>query len=84
MNNYSVYAWLDDLQMSTQLIKFANIHSCDLNFIDNDIIVSKNKISTVLIVDLMRLSENDLNNEYPVKPDAPVIRIVFFSCIIER
>ena len=62
MNNYSVCAWLDDLQMSTQLIKFANIHSCDLNFIDNDIIVSKNKISTVLIVDLMRLSENDLNN----------------------
>ena len=62
MNKYSVCAWSDDLQMSAQLAKLANLHSYDLNFIGDDFIVSENKIPTVLIVDLTRLSENDLNN----------------------
>ena len=62
MNKYSVYAWLDDLQMSAQLAKLANLHSYDLNFFERDFSVYKNKISTVLIVDLLSLSENDLNN----------------------
>ena len=62
MNKFSVYAWLDDLQMSAQLAKLANLHSYDLNFIGDDFIVSENKIPTVLIVDLTRFSENDLNN----------------------
>ena len=62
MNKYSVYAWLDDLQMSAQLVKLANLHAYDLNFIENDLIVAENEIPTVLIVDLLRLSENELNN----------------------
>ena len=62
MNKYSVCAWLDDLQMSAQLAKLANLHSYDLNFFGDDFIVSKNNILTVLIVDLTRFSENDLNN----------------------
>ena len=62
MNKYSVCAWLDDLQMSAQLAKLANLHSYDLNFIGDDFIVSENKTPTVLIVDLRGISENDLNN----------------------
>ena len=62
MNKYSVCVWSDDLQMSAQLAKLANLHSYDLNFIGDDFIVSENEIPPVLIVDLMRLSENDLNN----------------------
>ena len=62
MNKYSVFAWLDDLQISAQLAKLANLHSYDLNFFEDDFSVSDNKIPTVLIVDLIRLSENDLNN----------------------
>ena len=62
MNNYSVCAWLDDLQMSAQLAKLANLHSYELNFFGGDFTVYENKIPTVLIVDLLSLSENDLNN----------------------
>ena len=62
MNKYSVCAWLDDLQMSAQLAKLANLHSYDLNFFGDDFTVSENKIPTVLIVDLLKLSENELKN----------------------
>ena len=62
MNKYSVCAWLDDLQMSSQLAKLANLHSYDLKFIGDDFIASENKTPTVLIVDLTGISENDLNN----------------------
>ena len=67
MNKYSVCAWLDDLQMSAQLVKLANLHSYDLKFIGEDFTVSENKVPTVLIVDLLKLSEDDLNNilNYP-------------------
>ena len=67
MNKYSVCAWLDDLQMSSQLAKLANLHSYDLKFIGEDFTVSENKVPTVLIVDLLKLSEDDLNNllNYP-------------------
>ena len=67
MNNYSVCAWLDDLQMSAQLAKLANLYSYDLKFFGDDFTVSENKIPTVLIVDLLKLSEDDLNNmlNYP-------------------
>ena len=58
MNKFSVYAWLEDLQMSAQLAKLANLQSFDLNF---GFAISENKIPTVLIVDLLRLSKNDLN-----------------------
>ena len=62
MNNISVYAWLDDLQMSTQLAKFTNLYSYDLNFLGDDIAIYEITNPTVLIVDLLRLSKNDLNN----------------------
>ena len=62
MNNYLVCAWLDDLQMSAQLSKLANLHSYDLKFFGDDFTVSDNKVPTVLIVDLLKLSEDDLNN----------------------
>ena len=62
MNKYSVCAWLDDLQMSAQLAKLANLHSYDLKFVEDDFIVSENKVPTVLLVDLLKLSEDDLNN----------------------
>ena len=67
MNKYSVCAWLEDLQMSAQLAKLANLQSFDLNFFGDGFAISENKIPTVLIVDLLRLSKNDLNklNNFP-------------------
>ena len=62
MNKYSVCAWLDDLQMSAQLAKLANLYSYDLKFVGDNFIVSENKVHKVLIVDLLKLSEDDLNN----------------------
>jgi len=62
MNKYLVYAWLDDLQMSTQLAKFTNLYSYDLNFFGDDVRIYEITNPTVLIVDLLRLSKNDLNN----------------------
>ena len=60
MIKYSVCAWLEDLQMSAQLAKLANLQSFDLNFLGDSFAISENKIPTVLIVDLLRLSKNDL------------------------
>ena len=62
MNKYSVCAWLDDLQMSAQLAKLANLYSYDLSFFEGNISVYENEITSVLIVDLLSLSEKDLNN----------------------
>ena len=62
MNKYSVCAWLNDLQMGAHLAKLANLHSYDLKFIGEDLTFSENKVPTVLIVDLLKLSEDDLNN----------------------
>ena len=62
MIKYSVCAWLDDLQMSAQLAKLANLYSYDLKFVGDDFAVSENKVPTVVIVDLLKLSEEDLNN----------------------
>tara|TARA_Y100000294_G_C8338708_1_gene249769 strand:- start:104 stop:460 length:357 start_codon:yes stop_codon:yes gene_type:complete len=61
MNKYSVYAWLDDLQMSAQLARLANLHSYDLKFFGDGFIGLGNKVPTVLIIDLLKLSEDDLN-----------------------
>ena len=44
MNKYSVCAWLDDLQMSAQLVKLANLHSYDLNFFGDNLTIYDNKI----------------------------------------
>ena len=67
MNKYSVCAWLDDLQMSAQLAKLANLHSYDLKFFGDGLTVLENEVPTVLIIDLLILSEDDLNNmlNYP-------------------
>ena len=62
MNKYSVYAWLDDLQMSTQLAKFTNLHSYNLNFFGDDVAIFEITNPTVLIVHLLSLSKYDLNN----------------------
>ena len=62
MNKYSVCARLDDLQMSAQLAKLANLHSYDLKFFGDDFTVTDNKVPTVLIVDILKLSKDDLNN----------------------
>ena len=62
MNNYLVCAWLDDLPMSAKLAKLANLHSFDLIFIGDDLTVTGNDMPTVLLVDLLKLSENDLKN----------------------
>ena len=61
MNKFSVYAWLDDFQMSTQLVKLTNLHSYNLNFFGDDFTIYEITNPTVLIVDLLRLSKNDLN-----------------------
>ena len=67
MIKYSVCAWLDDLQMSAQLAKLANLHSYDLKFFGDGFTVLENKVPIVFIIDLLKLSEDDLNNmlNYP-------------------
>ena len=44
MNNYSVFAWMDDWQMSARLAKLSTMHSYDLNFYGDDFTVYENKI----------------------------------------
>ena len=62
MNKYSVCAWLYDFEMSAQLVKLANLHSYDLKFFGDGFKVLEYKVPTVLIIDLLKLSEDDLNN----------------------
>ena len=60
MNKCSVYAWLDDLQMSAQLAKLAYLNSYEFNFVEENLKIDENTIPTIIIVDLMKLSVNDL------------------------
>ena len=50
MNKYSVCAWLDDLQMSAQLAKLANLHSYDLKFFGDDLNNMLNYPKTELLI----------------------------------
>ena len=75
MNKYSVYAWLDDLQMSTQLAKFTNLYSYDLKLFGDDFTVLEIKVPTVHIVALLKLSEDDLNN-MPKFPKTELLTII--------
>ena len=75
MNKYSVCVWLDDLQMSAELAKLANLHSYDLNFFGDDVTIYGIINPTVLIVDLLRLSKNDLNNLFNI-PKAELLTII--------
>ena len=54
--------WLDELQISAQLAMRANLYSYDLKFFGDGFTVLENKVPTVLIIDLLKLSEDDLNN----------------------
>ena len=75
MNKYSVCAWMDDWQMSARLAKLSTMHSYDLNFIGDDFTIYENKISTVLIVDLLRLSKFDLDNLLKI-PNSELLIII--------
>ena len=86
MNKYSVYAWLDDLPMSAKLAKVANLHSYDLIFIEDHFTVFGNDIPTVLIVDLLKLTENDLKNflvEYVGERSNPKDKKVTVEMIVD-
>ena len=75
MNKYSVCAWLDDLQMSSQLAKLANLYSYDLNFFGDDVAIYEITNPTVLIVDLLRLSKFDLDNLLKI-PNSELLIII--------
>ena len=60
MNNNTILAWLDDLQMSAHLAKLSTVHSYDLNFYNEGTNILTTTLPTVLIVDLGGLSENEL------------------------
>ena len=62
MNKCSIYARLDDLQMSAQLAKLAYLHSYEFNFFGDNHKINENTIPTIIIVDLIKLSVNDLKN----------------------
>ena len=60
MNKYSIYAWLDDLQMTAHLAKVSTVHSYELQFCNNDLQLFKAIIPTAFIVDLGGLAEVEL------------------------
>ena len=60
MNNKHIIAWMDDLQLSAHLAKFASTHSYNLEFRDTVDEISEISGVVVLIIDLNSISEIEL------------------------
>ncbi len=60
MNNNTILAWLDDLQMSAHLAKLSTVHSYQLNFYSESADILNLSPPTVLIIDLGGLTEIEL------------------------
>ena len=61
MNNNTVIAQLDDLQISARLAKVCTTHSYDLHFWEKDTDFPTNLNKSVLILQLNGLNEDDLS-----------------------
>ena len=60
MKNKHIIAWMDDLQLSAHLAKFASTHSYNLEFRDTVEEISEISGVVVLIIDLNSISEIEL------------------------
>ena len=67
MNNISIIALLEDLQMSACLAKISTVHSYILKFYDNIKDISNAKKSSVLLIDLNSVASEDLSKVYILK-----------------
>lgn len=60
MNNITVYAWLNDLQMSSRLAKICTTHSYNLEFVDNCKLIQSDFENDILVIQLNGLNEVEL------------------------
>ena len=61
MNKYTIYAWLDDLQMSAYLAKLSTTHSYRLEFIDTIDQISVWRKLAVIIILMNKISELEMD-----------------------
>ena len=77
MNNGSIIAWMDDLQMSAHLAKISTAHSYTLQFCDTISEISDISHTTVLIIDLSSTSEDELRRIIESKKNHNIILMGF-------
>ena len=77
MNNNTVVAQLDDLQISARLAQVCTTHSYDLNFWEKDTDFPTNLNKSVLILQLNGLNEDDLSRISSMKADGELTIIGF-------
>ena len=77
MNNNTVIAQLDDLQISARLAKVCTTHSYDLHFWEKDTDFPANLNKSVLILQLNGLNEDDLSRISSLKENRELTIIGF-------
>ena len=77
MNNNTVVAQLDDLQISARLAKVCTTRSYDLHFWEKDTDFPANLNKSVLILQLNGLNEDDLSRISSMKADGELTIIGF-------
>ena len=77
MNNNTVIAQLDDLQISARMAKVCTTHSYDLYFWEKDTNFPTNLKKSVLILQLNGLNEDDLSRISSMKADGELTIIGF-------
>ena len=77
MNNNTVIAQLDDLQISARLAKVCTTHSYDLHFWEKDTDFPANLNKSVLILQLNGLNEDDLSRISSMKENRELTIIGF-------
>jgi hypothetical protein len=83
MNNNTVIAQLDDLQISTRLAKVCTTHSYDLHFWEKDTDFPASLNKSVLIFQLNGISEDDLSR-ISSKKENRELTIIGFSEIMDK
>jgi len=69
MNNYKVFAWLDDLEMSACLAKLSTLHSYELQFCEKKTQLTSIQNISVFIVDLDGKNEKELIQIHSFVPE---------------
>ena len=77
MNNITVVAQLDDLQISARLAKVCTTHSYDLHFWEKDTDFPSSLNKSVLILQLNGLNEDDLSRISSLKENRELTIIGF-------
>ena len=77
MNNGSIIAWMDDIQMSAHLAKISTTHSYSLQFCDTISQISDISHTAALIIDLSSTSEKELKRIVESKKNDNIILMGF-------